>query len=250
MSTISFSIAIPDTLLINRGDRVDFQTPLSKRFEATYEYMQVAKDLGISPESIFMHLIKVVGENIKRGDSIAEKKTFLGKKSVHSDFEGTVHEVNHQEGIVTIQTLQETGSILHSFFMGEIEGVDGTQISLKVKSSQSFDLEFAGCDFGGELLIASSAKNLSQLTTDDVSQKVIVIKEISNADAVRLDVLDEAGLILPAENKQEYDSLKNYAKLKNKKDWDSVVTSKMPYALVDSTNNKLYLYDQDTKSDE
>lgn len=238
--TIDFHVKTHSPLLIKPGDDVDFDTPLTKKTMSRQDVIALSDQLGISPASIFMHLQKVVGEPVKRHETLAEKKTMFGMKKLVSDYEGIVKEINHTDGTVIIETYSESAEITYSFFKGRIENIDNNMVTLKVNKFKAYPLKEASMDFGGLTMITDDSVSLNSLNHDDVAGKVVITKSISPVEAVRLEVLDEAGTITLQEISEN--APHNSARIKNVSDWEEISKSKLPYCIVDTRHNTMYLY--------
>src|SRR5438067_2085971 len=117
MTTIS--ISIPHTggaLLVKEGQKVDFKTPLLETPVSTTISINIASHLGIAPSQIFLSIKKVVGENIQKGELLAQKKTLLSKKTFTSPYEGVLKEINHEDGTIVIEISEEDNSVVHCYF--------------------------------------------------------------------------------------------------------------------------------------
>lgn len=71
---ISIVVSYSGELMIKAGDVVDFNTTLVRRKVQEPVKLPVATSLGIEPGKIFLHLTRVVGDRIGKGDAIASRK--------------------------------------------------------------------------------------------------------------------------------------------------------------------------------
>lgn len=239
--TITFHVKTHSPLLVKPGDSVDFDTPLTKKTFSRQDVIALSHHLRIPPNQIFMHLQKVVGESVKRHETLAEKKTMFGMKKFVSEFEGIIKEINHQEGTVIIETFAESAEITYSHFKGTIADIENNMITLRVGRFSSYPLKEATIDFGGKTMIVEDSIPLSTLTFDDVAGKVIIAKAISPVEAVRLEVLDEAGTITLHEIAEN--TPHNAARIKNVSDWEEISKSNLPYCIIDTRHTTMYLYE-------
>lgn len=239
--TITFHVKTHSPLLIKPGDSVDFDTPLTKKTFSRQDVIALSDRLKIPPQQIFMHLQKVVGEPVKKHETLAEKKTMFGMKRFISEYEGIIKEINHNEGTVVIETFAESAEITFSHFKGTVTTIEDNMVTLRVSKSKQFPLKEAGVDFGGKTMIVEDHVSLSSLNFDDVSGRVVIAKSISPVEAVRLEVLDEAGTITLQEIGEK--PPRNSARIKNVSDWEDIAKSKLPYCIVDAGHNTMYLYE-------
>lgn len=239
--TITFHVKSHSSLLIKAGDVVDFDTPLTKKTVSRQDTIALSDHLGIAPHQIFMHLQKVVGEPVKKNETLAEKKTMFGMKRFISEYEGVIKEINHTEGTVVVETYAESAEITYCHFKGTVESVQDGLITLRVDKKEAYPLKESHSHFGGKTLIVDDATPFSTLTYDDVAGRVIIAKTVSTVDKVRLEVLDEAGTVTLNEIAEK--PLSNTARLKNVTDWEAVRQSALPYCIVDIKDNTMYLYE-------
>lgn len=239
--TITFHVKTHSPLLVKPGDTVDFDTPLTKKTFSRQDVVALSDHLRIAPNQIFMHLQKVVGEPVKKHETLAEKKTMFGMRKFVSEYEGIIKEINHQEGTVIIETYSESAEITYSHFKGTIADIENNMVTLRVGKFQSYPLKEATIDFGGKTMIVEDNIPLSNLNYDDVAGKVIIAKAISPVEAVRLEVLDESGTITLHEIDEKMPH--NAARIKNVSDWEEIAKSKLPYCIVDTRHTTMYLYE-------
>ncbi len=238
---LTFTVNSVGPLLIKSGDMVDFTTPLCRTSERKTYRIHISKYLGIEPKDIFLHLQKVVGEPIDRDEVIAAKKTRFGSKSYQSEFDGVIQEINHHEGIVTIETSSEVDDMTHAYFRGPVEKVIDKAVSLRVSRFVSFPLRSAKLGFGGEIKFVESEQNLALLNHDSIRGRVIITKSIGPIDAVRLEVLDEAGTLVLEE--PPVDSPDNKARIANPQDWATIHSVGLPYCIVDAAQSTIHFYE-------
>lgn len=239
--TITFHVKTHSALLIKAGDTVDFDTPLTKKTLSRQDTIALSDHLHIPPHQIFMHLQKVVGESIRKNETIAEKKTMFGMRKFVSEYEGVIKEINHQQGTVVVETYAESAEITYSHFKGTIESLDNGLVTLRVGKNQSYPVKDVTVDFGGKTMIVDDTTPIATLNHDDVAGRVIITKHISSVDAVRLEVLDEAGTVTLQEIPDHQPV--NAARLKHVTDWEQISKSKLPYCIVDARDTTMYLYE-------
>lgn len=237
--TITLSIPTNAKLLIKSGQEVDFKTPFIKRGLKKSIKIKIAAELGIPPAKIFLHLTKVVGDEINKGELLAAKKTFWGEKKYFSDFEGVVKEVNHEDGSIIVDVESEEERTKKTYFKGEIGEVKKTEFELKVKKAKDFALKEASSDFGGEVIHIDQS-SFSNLDPDKIENKIIVGSDLRSHDQTRLEVMGAVGFVTLQMLAPKI-SLP-YARIKNPADWDEVKNIELPYCLTDRKNNIIYFY--------
>lgn len=237
--TINLSIPANAKLLVKSGQEVDFKTPFIKRSLKKSIKIKIADELGIQPAKIFLHLTKVVGDSINKGELLASKKTFWGEKKYFSDFEGLVKEVNHEDGSIIVDIESEEERTKKSYFKGEIGEIRKGEFELKVKKAKDFSLKEASNDFGGEVTHVAQ-DSLANLDPDKIENKIIVGSDLRSFDQTRLEVMGATGfvalqLLAPKISVP-------YARIKNPADWDEIKKIELPYCVIDNKNNIIYFY--------
>lgn len=242
MAQFTFTLDSVGELKVQAGQTVDFNTPLANSTQSKTYRIHVSKFLGIDPKDIFLHLQKVVGENVEKNEVIATKKTTFGRKQYQSEWSGTIREINHNEGVVLIESSMEVDDVAHCYFKGTIKDItDDKQVTLDVKKHKSYPLKSAGRGFGGEVKHAPGQDQLASYTADDVRHKVIIVDMIKEIDAVRLQVLDEAGTVVL--NQTTPDMPENIARVLNLNDWNEITGIDLPYCIVDAKNATIHFYE-------
>jgi len=77
-----------------------------KRF--TIKEYPLAQQLGVSSKTVIKYLKKALGQKIKKGEVVAEKKGFIGKKEVFSPIDGILDSIT-KKGCLRIKTTLPAG---------------------------------------------------------------------------------------------------------------------------------------------
>ena len=238
--TISFDISVPGKLQLNPGQAVDFDTPLVKTVTKELIRLQVAQDLGIPNDKIFMHVSKIVGDNVESNEILATKKSTFGSKQISSPKSGVITQIDHETGSLLIETSSESLGVTKCFFKGVVKEIKNSDITLEVKSSDKYKLKDVVGDFGGEV-IYQNEQHLEDLTGDDLKNKVIFTESIKPGEAVRVDVLGANGIVTCEDIKEKEGVLS--AEVEDKNSWKDIAATKHTYCIVDKKNATMYLYD-------
>jgi len=233
------TIDVDDTkdLIIKPGQKVDFDTPLKEKKYPQEIKILIAQFLDIPPQKIFVYLKKVVGEKIKKGELLAEKKGFFSRKKCISQYDGIIKEINHQEGFLLIESHSDIDEVTPAFFKGEIVALESNKIKIKVGHYKSFELKQATDDFGGKIFYLNSSIVLSEEETID---KIIVSQSISSYGQTKLETLGIKGFVIlyPLPEK----TFLPWAKLKNITDWQTINDLNFPYCIINKKGGKIYFY--------
>jgi hypothetical protein len=246
--TITFQFPYKGELLLEKGQNVDFDTPLYKEHAKEEVVVPLAKMLKTSNNKIFQNLKKFAGEPIMKGDLIAENATFLTKRKYFSEHEGTLKEINHQQGTISIQITTEQEDSVFAFFQGEVAEVEKKEdegnkiavVTLKVKHMKEADLKEATEDFGGGAVFCKDPIK-AQLTEEDVDGRIVIDNEIPSYEQIKYEALGARGFVslhsLPEK------STAAFAKLKNISDYEKLLEKPLPFCLTNIKENKIYFYE-------
>ncbi len=238
--TITFQVSpVTDKLLIKAGQEVDFKTPLIKQVYTTDAKVNITQKLQIPPQDIFIHLTKVVGDEIKKGEILAKKKTLLSEKTYASEHEGVVKEINHEEGSLLISTKVKKEDVRYAYFKGTVEEVKKNEVTLKVEKAKVFQAKDISEDFGGKVLF-SEKSSLERLNEEDIKNKVLFADTIKSYIRVKFEVMGILGLVTNQDIAE--DSNIPQANLKTAVDLDEIRKLGYPYCLASKTNRLIYLY--------
>jgi len=237
--TITFTISASGKLQLDAGQTVDFDTPLIKTSARELTQLQIAQELGIPNDKIFMYVTKIVGDAVEANEIIATKKTTFSLRQVASPISGTITQIDHEVGTISIETFSETSGVIKCFFKGVVKEVKNSDVTLEVKSSDKYKLRDVVDDFGGEVLYVER-QQLADLTEEDLRNKVVFTESIKPSEAVRLDVLGARGLVT-RDDIGERESVMS-AELGDKNNWNDVIATKNTHCIVDKKNATMYLY--------
>lgn len=237
--TITIPVPPDIKLLIKDNQMVDFKTPLWQKVSKNEVTIPVAKDLSIEAGEIFLHLTKVVGEEIKKGELLARKKTILGEKKYLSEYDGVIKEIRHEDGSIVIGTSEDKAVKTLSFFKGEVENASKTEIKLKVKKAEEFELKEASSYFGGEIVF-SDESSLPNLNPEDIEGKIICIRSLKPYNVAKLEVMGARGFVSQEALSQK--SSLNFAQIKKPSDWETIHSLNLPYCLISKKTTIIYFY--------
>jgi len=99
------SLPIPGKVLVNVGDVVSPDTQIATALVPGYPVtIKVAAKLGVEQHQIKRYMVKQIGEQVKRGEIIARRKTFLGlsQEAVTSPISGTLESVDGNAGVCIV----------------------------------------------------------------------------------------------------------------------------------------------------
>lgn len=203
---IKLDFTTPVKLMVAAGDKISPKIPIAvKQKEFEDKDIHIARLLHINPSNLPKYLKKKIGEEIKSGDVIAEKKGFFSSSRVKSPIEGHIKEIDLKKGTLTIA--QKAGS--------DIAGKERIEVPVHgrvVKATEkSIELEIEGHIYKGEKgageesvgkLYFFSKEKIGFFDIDaDVEECIIMTYAIPEDIIVKLDVLGVRGLIIQKDEK-------------------------------------------------
>lgn len=236
---LTFTINVDCELLIKRGQKVKFKDPIAKKKLSEELKIPLSHILNVSPKAIFKSLKRFAGEEIKRGELIAESKGLLSSKKYCSEVDGIIKEIDHNEGLIIIETLSEEKDTHYAFFQGEITDIKKNAITVEVENYKEFTLNDVSDDFGGEI-IAITQDELNAVSEDIVKDKVVFTETASSYEQVKLEALGVKAIVTA--NPCDEKSINFLATLKQPHDWEKIKKVEFPYCIVSKENNKIYIY--------
>lgn len=225
-------------LLVTIGQTVDFSTPLLKKKAPKTNTVPIASVLGFPPEKIFLQLKKFVGDNIAKGDLIAEYKSFMSTKQYISEDDGVIREVSHESGSVIIETVSEDEDMIYCFFQGTVISIDDDRLELKVKEAKEYEIVQSKKYTGGPVSYQDGTHILPE---DEVHNTFVCSNDIKPFDMTKLETLGACGFITLNELKRETSLPK--LRLNEEHDYKDILKHKFPYCLVGEENKTLYFYE-------
>jgi glycine cleavage system H lipoate-binding protein len=226
-------------LLIKAGQKVDFSTPLMRKGATDTITVNIASHLGITPADIFLSVKKVVGDEIKSGEVLAEKKTIMSVKKFISPHEGTVREINHEDGTMVIEIAEQARETMRCFFAGTVEKITEGQICLKVGTTREFALSKTDATFGGMVAFLESAE-VAAVTQEKITDHVIFISTITPYEQAKIEALGAAGFVTASP--LSTDEVPPKAVLSSKQDFAKIKDARLSYCLIDKKSDTLFLY--------
>lgn len=232
-------IKLPENaeILIQAGQTVDFSTPLLRKKATNSTTVPLADLLKFPPEKIFMSLKKVVGDEVKKGDLIAEHKGIFSTKQYFSSIDGIIREIDHLTGSLTMELQSNKDSIVACFFQGEVDTVGDGFIELKVNNAKKMDTEEYKHYMGGPVFYIEDVEKL--LTEDDVLEKILVGENINALDHAKIETLGAKGFI--SKTKAPLNGIHQII-LINSEDLSQLMKEQYPFCITGVDNRSIYFY--------
>lgn len=193
---VTLHIPTDATFHISEGQKVKIGDPFYSIKKSQEVAIPVTRPLGVKPQLIFQYARVVIGAEIKPGDTLASAKKFIGTKNIRSDIGGSVIRIDHEEGIIIVNTSSDQDRMQTCFFTGTITKIDQKKslVTIDVGAGIHVNALTIDGDGGGEVTI-TSPDNYFSLSADDISGNAVLIHDLPSHIFTKLDALDAGGVI-------------------------------------------------------
>jgi len=214
-------------IMVKPGQKVDFTTPLAETTEKQMIYIPIAEMLGFDAKNIFHHLKQVIGDQIQKGDVLAEKKSLFTTQQYLSEVSGILREIKHDTGIITIEKEMNNNHVLNCFFVGEISEVYDGYLELTVEDVHITKLQEETPYFGASMYYIDPTGKYSDA---DLDGACVFAPEFDPLDTVKIETLGAQGLI--TKTKFPSETVIHQIVLKDEKDFAHIQKKEYPYVLI------------------
>ena len=188
-------LPISGQVLVEKGDTVEFDTIVAKTsVPGGVEIIKLVHLLGIDPEEIGRYMRKKVGENVQKGEVIAEKKGLLGMfgSAAKSPTTGVVQQVSELTGQVTIVEPPVPLEI-KAYVPGKVERVLMNEgVVVRTSGALIQGIFGVGGETHGEIAVAVTSPD-AMLTDDKILDthkgKIVVGGSLVRAEALKKAIL-------------------------------------------------------------
>jgi len=227
---MKIKVKIPESadLLIKPGQKVDFKTPLARNASTRNVSIPLAQLMHFEPTTIFRHLKKLIGEEIRKGDVLAEHKTLLTTKKYLNEVPGILREIDHDTGSVILEQASDAFESICCFFTGEIDGIYDGFLDLTVEDSHLAALQEKVPYLGAQVFYPHT--DLSAVSDEDIDGFCVFLPKVNPFDSVKMEALGARGLIVTTKN-PNITTIRQII-LRDIKDFSHVGEKQYPYILV------------------
>lgn len=227
-------------VIVEEGQDVDFHTPLLKRKVEEEVVIPLASKIKISPKQIFLHLKKVIGDEIKKGELLAERKGFLTNIEYYSEYDGIIKEIDHNRGYLLVGVSSNQDQTVSAFFKGKIVAIKEQGIEVKLGEGKQFSLKTVSKSFGGEVILMDS-DSIIKINENTAGLKVAIIPKLASYEQSKLEALGIDGFVTRESLPNE--SPIPYAHVESQSDWEKLEKIKLPYCIIDKSQSIIYFYE-------
>lgn len=214
-------------IVVKPGQKVDFTTPLAEIAEKQMIYIPIAEMMGFDSKNIFHHLKRVIGDQIQKGDVLAEIKSLFTTLQYLSEVSGILREIKHDTGIIAIEQKMNNNQVLNCFFIGEIVEVYDGYLELLVEDVHAVKLQEATPYFGASMYYLNPSGKYSDA---DLEGACVFAPEFDPMDTVKMETLGAQGLI--TKTKIPTETMIHKIVLQDEEDFDHIQKKEYPYVLI------------------
>lgn len=163
-------------ILVTESQAVSVGDLLAKGENPQLVSLEVSRLFKVKPQQVKKLLIKKIGEEVKAGEVVAQKKSFFSKSSLKSPISGILEKMDEERGTLFIKGGEE-GFALKAKVSGKVK---------EVKGKEEIVIEFPGIEIEAEqgvgpkkegkiTVLKTSQINLPDLNLD-LAEKIVVGK--------------------------------------------------------------------------
>ncbi len=226
------------SLSVSVGQKVKINDPFYASSEETEVEISVDKELGIKPKEIFQCIKVVIGDELKEGDLVAEKKKLLGRKKILSKDNARVSHIDHESGRIVLTTSTQSELSKSTFFTGEIKEIDEDkgQISIDIGPGTEYKATLNE-DFGGEISCIDSIEFYS-LDEESIKDRIILLHTVQSHFTTKLEALGAKGIVYV---KGSFETELPSAKI-SAEDYEDMKSSKKSYIIFSTVSKSGFTY--------
>lgn len=239
---MQITLTIPQNaeILTAKGQKIVFGDEFYRKKKGQDLVINIAERFNIKPKSIFNHLAKVIGEEIKKNDLIAIKRGFLSAKKLFAENNCVLKNINHNTGEITLQIDKNDTNLVHSYFTGNIEDIIFNKLKINIEKGMTFALTQCDADWGGESFYFENPSGYFSVNEEKVKDKVVIAENLTKHTMVKCEALGALGFI--SVNKNDNINLP-IAILKTLEDYKQIIALKKKYILLSSIDKIGVVYD-------
>lgn len=234
---ISYPIPKDSIVLVNKDQKIDFETPI---FEKNIEKdlpLNIAEKLGINPKNIFRYMKKLVGVEIKKDEILAEKSGMFSSVKVISPQEGLIREIDHNQGLVILVSKLKDKNKVFSPIKGVVEKVGKHEVEIKVNKGTEIEGKNSTSDFGGKIFYFDPERFTN---ATEISDNVILAEKIQSFNQIKIEALGAKGFITVEKLVEETDL--PFVSIKDLSDFKKIKKSEFLYCTSIASSDKIYFY--------
>lgn len=130
---LTLTVSCPGKILVNIGEKVSLGDALAEVQKGKTLTLNLAKILRVKPRRVLKFLRKRIGEEVKEGEVIAQKKKLLGQRLVTAPASAILEKLENETGILTLGTMEEK-FIVTSPLVGKVKEIKDKEVILEFEA--------------------------------------------------------------------------------------------------------------------
>lgn len=236
-----FTIKIPEQVLqlpkkIKPGEELDWGEKNIKEKTEEEIVINVAEELAIAPHDIFKYLKVSLGEKVKAGELLAQKKTLFSSNSIVAPVAAEVRALDHIQGSITL--VAESVVEVPFVFTGHFVKKDGDNYVFSVAEGVEYELNFSVAQtIGGKCVYIDKQE---QIGSENCEGNIVVLELDSGIAAAKVAAMNPQAIVTYKSSYYNSEVVQFY--LKHKSDWRELLKKKLPLMLYLQNSKNIFFY--------
>lgn len=196
--TVKLPVPHNANIVVDIGDKITQNSHYAvMESKNTEKIIHLSRLLKIPPQDIQKYLVVAVGEKIREGEIIAQKKSFLSTSFIRSPLDGKIKEIDFKKGIAVIDSSKEDedrGKI-KSQVAGKIVKINSNDLELELEGIVLEILDGVGTDVMGTVICFDKSVDTFDLSSE-TRDKIILCSDITESALTKAEMIKVKGLIL------------------------------------------------------
>lgn len=196
-TTIKLAIAKSDKLLVSEGDHITPATVISEHYiNLDSKILNISRILKVNEKVIHKYLKKKIGEEVKSGETIVEKKGWWSTVSLKSPLTGKINEVDLKAGTISITGLNSrVGQPLKIPIPGKVNRISTGFVEIEISAPMLTGDKGEGQEVIGKIIyFPGESVNIFDIDSQ-VENEIVLIKKIADDVLIKLEVLGATGVL-------------------------------------------------------
>ncbi len=183
--------------IVKEGEKITPKTPIFiKKKEKSEEVLPLSNLLSVSPSKIAKYLKKKIGEEISKGEVLAQKRGFFSSLNVKSPINGKIKEIDIKKGTLSISFQEEDENKVYLPVSGHVSRVTSEAVELEVMGQVVTGQKGEGEDILGTFVFFKK-EEVGLFDIDIDIEPSIIFCHTTNIDAIiKAEALGVNGVIL------------------------------------------------------
>lgn len=211
------SLPLKGEILVNVGDRVDFDTIVARcLIEGTPHIMKIAELLNIDTEETAQYLLKKKGERVTKGEVIAKNRSLFGliNKVVACDVDGMIEYINEVTGHLHVREPPRSVEV-PAYIRGRVDDVvpnEAVTIGTYAAFIQGI-MGFSGENFGKLRVVVSNPEGIleANMINDQDAGEIVIGGSLVTYEALeKAREVKVAGIVVGGARMEDLEKVLNF----------------------------------------